>query len=75
MIRCPSCGTLNKDSRRACSNCGAALPQTKIKCPKCGTLNPIGNLFCDHCNARLIQAEEVIPPDVSPEDARAGSTL
>lgn len=68
MIRCPTCGTLNQDSRRACTNCGAALPQTKIRCSKCGTLNPVGNLFCDQCNARLIQAEDVVPVDLPSED-------
>ncbi len=59
MIRCPSCGSLNKESRRKCDNCGAILPQTEIRCPKCGTVNPVGNLFCDHCNARLMQQEDL----------------
>ena len=75
MIRCPTCGTLNQDSRKSCSNCGKTLPQTKIRCPKCGTLNSVGNLLCDNCNARLVQPEGIIPSDLPAEsDSRAGSS-
>jgi hypothetical protein len=77
MTRCPSCGTHNPDSRKACSRCGKALPQTEIKCPECGTLNPVGNILCDRCNARLIPSSEMIPPDVAPSQGETdkGSSL
>ncbi|MBN1922583.1 MAG: zinc ribbon domain-containing protein [Anaerolineae bacterium] len=58
MIRCPKCNTLNRDSSRFCSECGAPLHKTRIRCPQCGTLNPVGNIFCDHCHARLLPAED-----------------
>jgi len=75
MIRCPTCGTLNQDSHKACSNCGKTLPQTKIRCPKCGTLNPVGNLLCDNCNTRLVQPEGIIPSNWPAEsDSRAESS-
>lgn len=67
MIRCPSCGTLNQDSRKTCSNCGITLPQTQIRCPDCGTLNPLGNVLCDNCNSRLVEAGDVIPSDLYDE--------
>lgn len=63
MIRCPNCGTINRDGRRSCRKCGNALPQTKLRCPECGALNPVGNLFCDQCNARLISPEDVVPSE------------
>ncbi|MBN1249792.1 MAG: zinc ribbon domain-containing protein, partial [Anaerolineae bacterium] len=59
MIRCPSCGTFNHDSQRACRSCGSALPQTRRRCPECGALNPVGNLFCDRCNTRLVETEDI----------------
>ncbi|MGC9347043.1 MAG: double zinc ribbon domain-containing protein [Anaerolineae bacterium] len=68
MIRCPTCGTLNDESRRTCIKCGNRLPQTKIRCPNCGALNPVGNAFCDKCNTRLLDAEETIPPPASSRD-------
>ena len=58
MIRCPKCNTLNRDSSRFCSECGAPLYRTRIRCPQCGTLNPVGNIFCDQCHTRLVPAEE-----------------
>ena len=73
MIRCPSCGTFNHDSQRACRSCGSALPQTRRRCPACGALNPVGNLFCDRCNARLVETEEIVPTPapLSPQDSHA----
>ncbi len=77
MIRCPSCGTLNQDSRQTCRNCGIVLPQTRLRCPKCGTLNPVGNLFCDNCNTRLVHPEDALPPEhpSTPEDDRGGAAV
>ncbi|MDY0019233.1 MAG: zinc-ribbon domain-containing protein, partial [Anaerolineae bacterium] len=63
MIRCPKCGTLNKDGSRFCNECGAPLQRTSIRCPMCGALNPAGNVFCDRCHARLIPMEGVVPPE------------
>jgi len=72
MIRCPTCGMLNQDNSKSCSNCGTILPQTKVRCPECGTLNSVGNLLCDNCNARLIQPEGIIPSNLPTEsDNRA----
>lgn len=74
MIRCPKCGTMNRDGSRFCNECGAQLQQTKIRCPQCGTLNRVGNIFCDNCNARLVPASGVVPPEQTSEEeaGRAG---
>lgn len=61
MIRCPKCGTMNRDGSRLCKQCGTTLPQTTIWCPQCGAPNPVGNVRCDNCNARLITAAEGLP--------------
>ncbi len=63
MIRCPKCGTLNRDGSRFCNECGAPLQHTKTRCPVCGALNPVGNLFCDRCHARLVPLE--VPPEAA----------
>lgn len=67
MIRCPKCGTMNRDEHRLCKQCGTTLPQTRIWCPQCGTSNPVGNILCDNCNARLVTAGESLPsvPDTT----------
>ncbi len=62
MIRCPNCGTLNRDASRFCNDCGTRLLQTQIRCPMCGTSNPVGTIFCDRCHARLVPLEGVVPP-------------
>ncbi len=66
MIRCPKCGTMNRDGSRFCNECGTPVQRTKVRCPKCGTLNPVGNVFCDECNARLVP-EAKLPPTPPPE--------
>lgn len=75
MIRCPNCGTINRDGRRSCRECGNALPQTKLRCPECGALNAVGNLFCDKCNARLISPEDVVPSNAEAETVSDASPV
>ena len=73
MIRCPKCGTMNRDDNLLCKQCGTTLPQTRIWCPQCGAANPVGNVLCDNCNARLVTAEEGLPATRAPaEEAPAG---
>jgi len=65
MIRCPKCGTLNRDNSHFCNECGTPLQRTKVRCPKCGALNAVGNVFCDRCNARLIPTADLAPPQAA----------
>jgi class 3 adenylate cyclase/tetratricopeptide (TPR) repeat protein len=48
---CARCGTENRDGRRFCAECGAALP---APCASCGFLNEGGEKFCGGCGAPLV---------------------
>jgi len=52
---CPSCGADNRDGRRFCSKCGAALPRA---CPACGFVNEPDDRFCGGCGGGL--ADEAV---------------
>jgi class 3 adenylate cyclase len=49
-MRCPRCQHENREGRRFCSKCGAAL---SAACPSCGFTNEPGDEFCGGCGARL----------------------
>ena len=42
-MRCPSCGHQNREGRKFCSECAAAL---EVRCQSCQTLNEPGEKFC-----------------------------
>jgi class 3 adenylate cyclase/tetratricopeptide (TPR) repeat protein len=54
MTGCTSCGTINRDGRRFCAECGAALPAA---CPSCGFANEPQERFCGGCGATLTRGE------------------
>jgi Double zinc ribbon len=65
---CPRCRTENRDGRRFCSKCGAALAAV---CPSCGFTNEPGDEFCGGCGARLgiphpIEAKVTSPAAYTP---------
>jgi class 3 adenylate cyclase len=47
---CLCCRTDNREGRRFCSKCGAALAAV---CPSCGFTNEPGDEFCGGCGSRL----------------------
>ncbi len=47
---CPSCGHENREGRRFCGGCGAALP---VACSSCGAVDEDGSRFCGACGAPL----------------------
>ena len=49
-MRCAKCGSDNRDGRKFCSKCGAALAR---QCPLCGASNEPGEDFCGECGAAL----------------------
>src|SRR5262249_41788190 len=70
-MRCPSCGTANREGAKFCDACGTPLP---LSCPSCGTANRPGAKFCNECGASLTRqrtvphpTQEVPPPTTSPE--------
>jgi class 3 adenylate cyclase len=50
MMQCPRCQHENREGRRFCSKCGAALATA---CPACGFTNEPGDDFCGGCGAHL----------------------
>jgi len=54
MIRCPECGTENRDGSRFCGHCGRELDKLPgVICPNCGALNPASNVLCSDCLSPL----------------------
>lgn len=49
-MKCPSCGSANRDENRFCGHCGVPLGQ---RCRACGRENPAGNRFCRECGDSL----------------------
>lgn len=77
-MNCTSCGTTNREGRRFCAGCGAALP---LMCASCGFQNEGGERFCGGCGENLTRhpilepvaakpASEAIAPVVERADRR-----
>jgi class 3 adenylate cyclase len=49
-MRCPNCGTENRDDAKFCGGCGRVLARP---CPTCGTANEPGMRFCNECGSQL----------------------
>ena len=61
---CPRCRTENREGRRFCSKCGAALAAV---CPSCGFTNEPGDEFCGGCGARLGTPQPIEAKFTSPD--------
>ena len=60
---CASCGGANREGRRFCAECGAALaPATG--CGRCGARNEPGERFCGECGASLAAPSSAPERDV-----------
>ncbi len=49
-MKCPKCGSDNRDGIRFCEECGAKL---ELECPDCKTKIPLGKKFCGECGCDL----------------------
>ncbi len=49
-MRCNACEVENREGRKFCAACGAALPAA---CPRCGYANDGGDRYCGGCGALL----------------------
>src|SRR5262245_45629374 len=58
-MQCPACQHENRDGRRFCGECGAALPAA---CSVCGFANDATEKFCGGCGAPLGPAAATRPP-------------
>jgi class 3 adenylate cyclase/tetratricopeptide (TPR) repeat protein len=65
-MTCDACGTANREGRKYCAGCGAALA---AGCPACGELNEPGERFCGECGSPLRSgpAVEAGRPEGPPE--------
>jgi membrane protease subunit (stomatin/prohibitin family) len=58
-VRCGSCGTLNAENAKFCSNCGQGLTPAPapagavVTCSNCGTRNAATAKFCANCGQSL----------------------
>jgi len=55
-MKCPKCGSDNKEGRKFCSKCGTKL---EISCPKCGFMNDPDDAFCGGCGEKLGEAKSI----------------
>src|SRR5262249_17890123 len=62
-MRCPQCQADNREGRRFCAKCGAALAAA---CPACGFTNEPGEDYCGGCGTSLGTASTVAPPAAAP---------
>ena len=62
-MTCPACGTENREGRRFCSRCGAAL---EVACPSCGAANDPEDAFCGACGTPLGAATAAAAPPPRP---------
>src|SRR5919201_6719595 len=60
---CSACGTDNRDGRRFCTQCGAALD---VVCAGCGVPAEPGDRFCGSCGTALADAAPPAPSPVAP---------
>ena len=63
---CASCGTLNREGRKFCAECGSTLAAA---CPACGAANEPGEKFCGECGAPLVAQPEPKPAAAAPTQA------
>jgi class 3 adenylate cyclase len=49
-MRCTKCGADNREGRKFCAQCGAAMA---VKCARCGASNEPGEKFCGECGAAV----------------------
>jgi len=64
-MTCQGCGTENREERRFCSKCGAAL---SLACGACGFVNDPGDEFCGGCGQR-VRAATATPERAQRSDA------
>ena len=67
---CSACGSPNREGRKFCAGCGAALA---IPCPQCGSANLPGDRFCGECGGVLTTPVPATPITVEHSDEIGGA--
>jgi class 3 adenylate cyclase/tetratricopeptide (TPR) repeat protein len=69
-MNCSGCRAENREGRRFCAACGAALATA---CPQCDFINEAAAKYCGGCGHRLAGADASLQPDVpAPRPAAVG---
>jgi hypothetical protein len=71
-MRCGKCGKDNREGRRFCAECGAALA---VKCAACGVSNEPDEKFCGGCGAPLAAGGGAAPANQAPPPGRGAGAL
>jgi Double zinc ribbon/Adenylate and Guanylate cyclase catalytic domain len=71
-MRCGKCGKDNREGRRFCAECGAALA---VKCAQCGASNEPDEKFCGDCGAPLASGLDAAPPTQAPEPGKTATGI
>ncbi len=71
-MRCARCREDNREGRRFCSKCGAALA---LACPGCGFVNEPGDAFCGGCARALSDALAGPSPSASAPGSVAAAAV
>lgn len=69
-MRCQQCGTDNRNDRRFCAACGAAL---ELLCSACGFSNAPGDRFCGGCG-KALSSDPAAEPPAKPAIVRPADT-
>src|SRR6266540_1121822 len=64
-MKCPRCQADNREGRRFCAECGAAL---NLACSSCGFSNEPSEKFCGGCGQALASLQQVAAKFASPEN-------
>jgi class 3 adenylate cyclase len=59
-MRCPKCGSENREEAKFCGKCRSKLSRI---CPRCQSENPPDNVFCDQCGSDFNASEKPKPID------------
>src|SRR6266542_2184558 len=65
-MKCPSCGSENREGAKFCGECAAPLAAA-LACPSCGTANPKGRKSCDSCGQPLAELSAPDPRSYTPK--------
>jgi hypothetical protein len=65
-MKCPSCGSDNREGTKFCGECAAPLTAA-LACPSCDTANPKGRKFCDSCGQPLAEPSAPDPRSYTPK--------
>jgi Double zinc ribbon len=65
-MKCPSCGSDNREGAKFCGECAAPLTAA-LACRSCGTANPKGRKFCDSCGQPLAEPSAPDPRSYTPK--------